>query len=188
LNNKLCPELLKQLRETCFNAVINFDNKESRYLCSIGELALLEKLLSSDKNKLVKVEHELSNGKSFDFAIINNSKISLIEVTNIFFDTELLESENDFYAFLNYRFANKLSDKFNNVPKEEKYSFGLLPLLWGNIPELIKYHTHICNFKTPDNIVLPMMTIFPFINNKTNECRYFLLSIEEFIERIIRRK
>jgi len=184
LINKLEPELLRQLKKTCFNAVINFDNQESRYLCSIGELALLEKLLSSDKIKLVKVEYELSNGKSFDFAIINRLKISLIEVTNIFLDAELLKSEEEFQSFLNYRFVTKLADKFNDIPEKEKYSFGLLPLLWGEIPELVKYYKYISNFKAPKNIVLPLMTIFPFINTETEAIRYFLLRIDEFLKKI----
>ena len=187
LINKLAPELLKQLRSTCFNVVINFDNQQSRYLCFIGELALLDKILSSDKNKLIKIEYELPNGKSFDFAIRNNSKISLIEVTNIFLETELFKCEEDFHSFANHRFVNKLADKLNNIPEEEKYSFGLLPLFWGKIPELRKYYKYINNYKAPKDIVLPMMTIFPYENTETGEIIYNLLTIKQFLTKIISR-
>ena len=74
---KICSSLISKLeivqinklRQTCYQAVINFERSKSKYLCYIGELASLERILSRNEHKLIDVEYKIPNGKCFDFAI-----------------------------------------------------------------------------------------------------------------------
>ncbi len=120
---KTCASLLAildragiaKLKNTCFQAVTNFGQSESKYLCYVSELAVLERILSKADHRLVDVEYKLPNGKSFDFAIEINSKLHLIEVLNVFTKPELMEGEAEFESFLEKRYVVKLLNKTEGI-------------------------------------------------------------------------
>ena len=50
LISKLEIAQINKLRQTCYQAVINFERSKSKYLCYIGELASLERILSRNEH------------------------------------------------------------------------------------------------------------------------------------------
>jgi len=174
-------ERITKLQNTCFQAIMNFDGLESRHLCYVGELALLERILSTDHLQLLDVEYKMPNGKSFDFAINIDSNLQLIEVMSIFLKSSLMQDEAAFQGFIEKRFINKLEDKTKGVPNG-MYSFSLLPLVWGEFSKLDKYIKYFQTFSPPKNIVLPPMMIPQFINLETNDIRFTLMDVKQYLE------
>ena len=186
---KTCASLLAlldragiaKLQKTCFQAVTNFGPSESKYLCYVGELANLERVLSKNDHHLVDVEYKMPNGKSFDFAIEIDSKLHLIEVLSIFTKSELMGDEAGFQNFIEKRYVDKLSDKTKGI-SNRKYTFALLPVLWGEFNKLDEYIRNFKIFSPPRNIILPPMIIPSFRNVETEDIVYTLMDVKQYHE------
>lgn len=186
---KTCSSLLAildragidKLKNTCFQAVINFDKSESKYLCYVGELAVLERILSKADHHLVDIEYKLPNRKCFDFAIKINSKLHLIEVLNVFTKSELMEGEAEFKSFLERRYVVKLLDKTEGIPNCI-YTFVLLPVLWGEFYKLDEYIGYFKSFNPPMNIILPPMVIPSFRTAEKEDIIYTLVDMKQYLE------
>ena len=188
LKNKLDETSVHKLKMTFFEIINNFDRKHSKYLCAIGELACLNKLLGDKNIKFLSKEEKLPNNKSFDFLLSINGNEVLVEILNIFYNKEKINTDEELGKFLDYRFVKKLEDKFKDIDIEKKYDFTLIPVLWGDLTDFEKHSKFIEEFKPPNNIVSPIMTVYPYRNRNTEELKYVFLGVKEFVERINERE
>ncbi len=178
---------IPKIRNTCFQAIINFDDSASRYLCFVGELASLERILSDNNNSLEGVEYKLPNGKSFDFAIDIRSTLHLIEVSNLFLDENRLETEVEFASFLEQRYVTKLQSKIDGIPPNT-LAFALLPILWVKENVLHQYISYFESFSPPKNVVLPPMLITSLRHIVTGEVTFIYVDAKQYLGRMATKK
>ena len=182
----LIPADIPKIRNTCFQAIVNFDDSTSRYLCFVGELASLERILSDDKNTLEGIEYKLSNGKSFDFAINIGSSLHLIEVSNLFLDENRLGSEEEFANFLEQRYVTKLMNKIDET-HPNTLNFALLPILWVKESTLHQYISYFRTFSPPKKVVLPPMLITSLRHIVTGEVTFIYVDVKQYLERMAKK-
>jgi hypothetical protein len=134
LDSKLNKKEKELVRKTLFSVLTNFDNK---YLNFVGEIAVLNLLLKNNY-KLVGVEVKIPNAKPIDFKLHkpDSNRHFNIEVVNIHYDTNKLESEEKIEEFLIKRINQKLESKIQNI--KIPAHFFLVPVLWGDIEGLRK--------------------------------------------------
>lgn len=135
---KVDDSLRRQIITLCHKIIINFNDSQSQYTNFFAELTVIDKLLSDEGIKLLQIEKIMPNGKRFDFEIRKNSKETLIEVYNINFIYDRIESSEKFKTFLETRITNKLNSKLQELPGTFP-SFLLVPVLWGNIRGLDQF-------------------------------------------------
>jgi len=137
------PDILHDSLKKSFLGIFeNFGDTESKYLDKIGELAILEKIILNSELKLDKIEYKLQNNKSIDFSFTtehNPDELLLVEVFNIHIKSEKLENIDNFKKFIENRIGNKLQNKLINVKPEKNKSYSLIPLIWGDLADLIKF-------------------------------------------------
>jgi len=183
----LRPADMPKLRNTCFQAIVNFDDSSSRYLCYVGELAFLERILSDDRNTLEGIEYKLPNGKSFDFAIGIGSSLHLIEVSNLFLNEKRLGSEEEFANFLEQRYITKLMSKIDEIPPNS-VNFALAPILWVKERTLHQYISYFRSFSPHKHVVLPPMLITSLRHIVTGEVTFIYVDVKQYLERMATKK
>jgi hypothetical protein len=135
---KVAQSVQPQVITLCHKMIINFSHSQSQHSHFVAELAVINKLLSDAGIKLLQVERKLSNGEKIDFLVRKDGEETLIEVYNINFDFERMESSESFKTFLETRITNKLNKKLQGLPGTVP-PFLLVPVLWGNIFKLDQF-------------------------------------------------
>lgn len=138
-----------QIVDLVLKMFLAFNDYDSQSKNHFAEIATLSKLLSDSSIRLLQIEKKLTNGKSLDFAIEREEKEVLVEVYNIDFDLERIESVDGFSKLLHYRIEKKLEDKLAGLTDTEEVlsKFVLVPVLWGEIKSLGEYAQCLDSFK-----------------------------------------
>lgn len=152
--------VINQVRKMCYRMITNFSEDRSEYTRSLSELCVLEKIIRN-KLSLVQVEKKLSNGRTFDFHFRSENKDTYVEVYNIDFNAEKIESDDSFKNFIQNRLEKKISNKIRGIIKD-KYNFIFIPVLWGEIGKLAKYKYVFESFKEY-KFLSPFMMISEYV-------------------------
>jgi hypothetical protein len=144
LNSILDKDEKILIKETLSN-LLEF---EKGFLNYLGELSVLDNLISTGLYKLDKTEYRIKeNGKGIDFRFLNiqKSKYILVEVINIELKDNKISSTELMYQFL----SNKLNDKLNDTDKSEILNYTLIPVIWGSLENILKVREFykLTNFK-----------------------------------------
>ena len=137
LASKLTDEEKKSIRPNIYSVLTNLD---CNYLNFVGEMALLNSLLTNGEYKLLGVEYEFPNEKRIDFKLlkVSNQTIVLVEVLNIQVNSERVERNNSAITrFLTKRVTDKVKDKTEGLTSPEK--FIIVPVIWGTAEALKIY-------------------------------------------------
>ena len=177
----------RQIVKLCHTMIINFNDSQSQYTNYIAELAVINKLLSDEGIELLQVEKIMPNGKRFDFEVKKDGKETLVEVFNINFNYERIESSDKFKDFLETRITDKLNSKLNELPGTLP-PFLLVPVLWGNIRGLDQFADAFLFFKD-FNFISKFMMIAEY-KNLEGGYLYDFGTVEDFLKRasIIKKK
>ena len=130
-----------QIVDLVLKMFLSFNEYDSQSKNHFAEIASLAKLLSDSSIRLLQIERKLTNGKSLDFAVEKEGKEVLVEVFNIDFNLEKIESVDGFSKLLHHRIEKKLEDKLEGLTDTEEIlsKFVLVPVLWGEIKSLGEY-------------------------------------------------
>lgn len=172
--------LRRQIITLCHKMIINFNDSQSQYANFFAELAVINKLLSDEGIKLLQVEKIMPNGKRFDFEIRKDGKETLVEVYNINFNYERIESSEKFKKFLETRITDKLNLKLQGLPGPLP-SFLLVPVLWGNILGFDQFADAFIFFKD-SNFISQFMMVAEY-KNLAGEYLYDFGTVEHFLKR-----
>lgn len=172
--------LRRQIITLCHKMIINFNDSQSQYTNFFAELAVINKLLSDEGIKLLQVEKIMPNGKRFDFEIRKDGKETLVEVYNINFNYERIESSEKFKKFLETRITDKLNLKLQGLPGPLP-SFLLVPVLWGNILGFDQFADAFIFFKD-SNFISQFMMVAEY-KNLAGEYLYDFGTVEHFLKR-----
>lgn len=135
--SQILERLCKTLNEhkTKLRPIIDklLTNLDYKYLNFVGELSVLETLLSSGNYTLIKIEEPLGKGNiSIDFSLndIREAKNCLIEIVNF----HVKSNHDDIGKWLN----SKVNKKIEKTTKGDNdfLKFKLQPVIWGEHSEL----------------------------------------------------
>lgn len=171
----------KQIVNLCHKMIINFNDTQSQFQSCVAELAVISKLLKDKGLTLVQVEKKLLNGKSFDFEVEKDGNKTLVEVFNINFDYDRIESTEKFQTLLEHRLTQKLNLKLNGLTGTYP-PFLLVPVLWGNILELERFADAFSYFKEFNKLIYRFTMIAEF-KNHAGEYLFMFAHVDEFLER-----
>ena len=118
----------RDLRET-IGRFVGTDDLDNGYLTGLGELAVLDELLSMPFISVEEIEAILPNRKRADFKVVNNGMTQFIEVVTVRFRADRLSSDQHVEEFLFKRSEQKLMDKRKNLPSE--INLVLFPVIFG---------------------------------------------------------
>jgi hypothetical protein len=125
----------KEIKKIIFGFLTNMDMK---YLNFLGELSVLNLFKQTSPLKLIKTEEKLikekKRGSKIDFKFLNTetNKEELVEVVNIHLN-EKNTLNND---TINNILTQKITEKLLETGLRESTSFYLIPVLWGQWPEI----------------------------------------------------
>ncbi|OQZ03921.1 MAG: hypothetical protein B6D34_04800 [Candidatus Brocadia sp. UTAMX1] len=171
----------KQIINLCHKMIINFNNSQSQFQSYVAELAVINKLIKNGRLALVQVEKILPNGKRFDFEVENDGNKTLVEVFNIKFDFNLIESTEKFQKLLEHRLTKKLNSKLNGLTGTYP-PFLLIPVLWGNILELERFADAFSYFKEFNQFIYRFTMIAEF-KNHAGEYLFMFDNVDDYLER-----
>jgi len=171
----------KQIINLCHKMIINFNDNQSQFQSFVAELAVISKLLKDDGLTLIQVEKKLPNGKRFDFEVEKDGNKTLVEVFNINFDFDRMESTEKFQKLLEHRLTKKLNSKLNGLTGTYP-PFLLAPVLWGNILELERFAGAFSYFKEFNQMIYRFTMIAEF-KNPDGEYLFMFAHVDEFLER-----
>ncbi len=171
----------KQVINLCHKMIINFNDSQSQFQSYVGELAVISILLKDEGLKLVQVEKKLPNGKRFDFEVEKDGNKTLVEVFNINFEYDLIESSEKFQKLLEHRLTKKLNSKLQGLPGTYP-PFLLVPVLWGNILEIERFADAFSYFKEFDKLIYRFTMIAEF-KNHSGDYLFMFAHVDEFLER-----
>ncbi|MFZ5994040.1 MAG: hypothetical protein ACOYU4_03495 [Thermodesulfobacteriota bacterium] len=109
----------------------------------------------------------------------------MIEVYNIDFNAEKLQTSDDLKLFLDRRLIAKLQNKLEGIDNLNE-GCQLAPVLWGDIMSLANYIEAFDYFKQA-TIVAPFMMIARYTNQITEQVLYDFGSVEQFLLRVKKR-
>jgi len=175
----------KQIINLCHKMITNFNDTQSQFPNYVAELAVISKLLKDEELALVQLEKKLPNGKSFDFEVEKNGNRTLVEVFNINFDFNRIESTDKFKQLLEHRLTQKLNSKLNGLT-ETYPPFLLVPVLWGNILELERFADAFSYFKEFNQMIYRFTMIAEF-KNPDGEYLFMFAHVDEFLEKARKR-
>lgn len=177
LHKKLGPEERNYLATTLKNIL---SNRDSKYINFFGELACLNKFISTGNLKLIQIEKPLGNNKNCDFYFeeINSEKQYYIEILNLHLEDKEFNI-NELKSFLIQKFQNKFLEKDIN----DKPFVILQPVLWTkNLKQIeIICELYLGNEFIVDRVNEPF-TLSTFIINGKYEHNFEVPKIQ--IERI----
>lgn len=111
-----------------------------RYKDFVGELAVLNNMISTKKYRLEDVEAPLADSpKTIDFKVrdLNTNECHLVEVYNIHVDSDKVQPEPErIKAFFTHRLTQKIASK------ETQMQFELVTVLWGGWRDLLVYSNY----------------------------------------------
>lgn len=130
LNNHLGMEGRKLLQPTIWSFLTAFDN---RYQDFMGEMAILNNLMTTSRYNLKAVEMQLENSKTVDFVVQEKDdlwRFHLVEIMNIHLnDNKVQEDDQLIKNFIEGRINRKLKTKGEGLP--EHMQLTVIPVLWG---------------------------------------------------------
>ena len=171
-----------------------FTNLSSlNYLNPFGEVISLLTILKNKNNKLLEIEHKLSNKKSVDFIFSNkdNEKIG-VEVRNIH-PKELYKNISELKQDLLGKLCNKISSESENIQFDSlNFTWTYLPVLWStNLKGLLPYKDFFQRFgDSPIKIIGKEIYVFGFtsfvqyIYNNTNKRGFKYGYVTELLNKI----
>jgi len=146
IERRLDKVLYSKLTPTLLDLFINFENNgsQSHYLSRVGEIAVLDRILSKDELVLIDIERKLPNGKHIDFVIQYQEQdiLAFIEVDNIELKIDKVNCVDDLKGFLEKRFLDKINTKLEGLDKKrllKELNFSLVPVLWGALDDFAEY-------------------------------------------------
>ena len=185
----LIPEhLMASLRSAVFRMLVTFDRRESRYRSYVGELSVLNALLSAGLHRLVGIEVGLPNGKRADYSVATDSGSVLLEVENIDFDAAKIHSADDLRRFLLGRIEDKLQTKLANIPSGWAMPFCLAPVLWGDMLGLHQFREYFAHPPPYPALVLQPMILAQLADKDSHIPHYRFLTASAAMELISRAK
>jgi hypothetical protein len=137
-----------------------FKTLDYTYLNFVGEIAVLNNIISTGRYKLIVIEYKIEEERDIDFLLqeIESGKKVLVEVFRIHINPEKVSSDiKGIKEFLKYRFQEKIKSKTNKI------DFILIPILRGAHESLKVYSDfYKKNSFVIENVVVPLafMTIF----------------------------
>lgn len=163
LTDNLSIDERKKLRKTIFDFLVSFDAKYYNYL---GELLVLNNLLSNPDYELLDIEVEIINNKSADFLIgkKNSNETHLVEVVSIHIGDE----HNDLEKAIQKKLSKKVLSKTDGIKSHRP--FILIPVVWAsykNLRRIEKWYTERSNSPYPNVKELTAFAMFTYDNNKT---------------------
>jgi hypothetical protein len=169
-----------QLERLVVSMITTFGSERSEYKNHLSELLVISKLLRDGVYTLACVEKKLPNGKCMDFEVVKDGKYSLIEVYNIDFLVEKVQTAGDFRKFLERRLVEKLESKLSGLSDVHEPCI-LIPVLWGDLESLKKYSAVFDEFKA-GQVIGPFMAIVQRRNAVSGAIGYRFASIQSFLE------
>lgn len=168
-----------KLRSIAWHLVTAFDTdvtlKENpRYLTYLGELLVIHRILTDKvKFQLLEIEHPLPNQKTADIFILNlqSKEKVLFDVFSLLgFDPSKPETENDVVNFFERKFNQKLGSKTDGLDEAEsgteiiingeQVRFAILPILWIELQELVRWRDVLSAIEKKYKNVLPLSILF----------------------------
>jgi hypothetical protein len=137
LSRLLNDEEKKLITASIWNILTAFD---SRYLDFMGEMAVLNGIMATNKYQLNNIEFKLPNGKTIDFRLKSkdNGTFTLVEVYNIHLNSErVIFDKIEIEKFLTGRLIPKINAKTEGLT--EPVDFDLAPVIWGTAKDLKVY-------------------------------------------------
>ena len=171
----------KQIINLCHKMIINFNDTQSQFQSYVAELAVIGRLLKDEGLTLVQVEKKLPNGKRFDFEVEKDGNKTLVEVFNINFDFDRIESTERFQKLLEHRLTQKLNSKLNGLTGTYP-PFLFVPVLWGNILELERFADAFTYFKEFNQMIYRFTMIAEF-KNPDGEYLFMFADVDDFLEK-----
>ncbi len=172
----------KQIISLCHKMIINFNDNQSQFQSYVAELAVISKLLKDEGLRLTQVEKKLPNGKRFDFEVEKDGNKTLVEVFNINFNYDRIESSEKFQKLLEHRLAKKLKSKLQGLTGTYP-PFLLVPVLWGNIIELEPFADAFTFFKDFNHFIYQFTMVAEYKNHE-GEYLFNFGNVEDFLERV----
>jgi hypothetical protein len=179
--------MYSQVRTLCKHMLFNFDDQTSEYTRRLAELAVIEYLVRRAQMKLEHIEYKLPNGKSVDFLVSQKRaeglRVELLfEVYMIDFDIEKIKSSDDLRTFIDKRLVDKINKKLTGVDPKAIPQFAVLPVLRGNVKQLISFEEGISWL--PINIVAAPYVLT--LRNEKGRLKYYFLKAKELFDQVRR--
>jgi len=172
-------QLKRQVAKLCYKMIVTFNQYDSQYKNHFAEIAVINKILTDTRFRLLQIEKEMANGKSFDFSISNKGEENLVEVYNIDFNIERLKTKEGFHLFIETRLTKKLNEKLVGLPVPYPPNITI-PVLWGEIVRLEPFEPVLDAF-TPHGIVGPFM-MFAQYKAVDGLIKYDFSTVKAFLE------
>lgn len=170
-----------QVESLAVRMILSFGNERSEYKNHFAELAVIAKLVEYREFELVSIEKPLANGRHMDLEVRKGDTVNLIEVYNIDFRIEKLNSSAELRHFLEARLLKKLQVKLDGVSLES-LAYQIVPVLWGDIMALTNFVDAFEYFKQV-KIVGPFMMVAQYRNQLDDRVEYDFQSVQDFLHR-----
>ncbi|MEE8440715.1 MAG: hypothetical protein V3S41_03265, partial [Spirochaetia bacterium] len=176
------PAALPGVKNTLFQMIVNFDEKQSRYRSYIGEISVLRQLIAEENFKLIKVEYRMPNNKSADYAFQTEKGLTLVEVVNVDLNVDKILTIQDLRDVIRHRTEQKLEEKYGGLPPDWPHSICLVQIIWGDLLNISELSGYFSEPQVFDNIVLKPMILGQFHDAKADLPRYQFLTAEQFLK------
>lgn len=117
----------------CVFSMLTATGAGSRYRHFLSEIAVAAITLQASNGKLLEVESSLKSGKTADFKFEIDGKASYLEVFNIDFKIERLDTDQGLVDFISQRVKNKQLAKKISIETEDVTIF---PVIWGDVEKV----------------------------------------------------
>ena len=166
-------------RQLCLDMVLKHSDTGSEYKNHFSEIAVGE-MLSRHQFELVQIEYELTNRRKIDFAFKKESSTFLVEVYNIDFASDLIDSSRGLRDFLETRLEKKLNEKLAGADIAEHTQVALVPVLWGTTSALEPYQSALKEFDQY-GIITPFM-VFSQYRATDGRYQYMFQTAAEYLD------
>lgn len=160
----------------------SFGEERSEYKNHLAELAVLARLAKESSFSLVGVERLLPNGRTIDFEVLLKGETNLVEVYNIDFVADKIQSSDDLRSFLENRLVRKLNAKLAGVEKVPGV-VSLVPVLWGDVHSLSAYRGAL-DYIESTRIIASVMMVAQYLDPATGKTIYTLENVKRFLSRV----
>ncbi|WPQ65209.1 hypothetical protein SIO70_10170 [Chitinophaga sancti] len=174
LFNNLQPDERTMVKKT-FKTILK--KLDLSYINFVGELAVLNNIMSTKKYRLETVEASLTDSlNTIDFKVrdLKTNESHLVEVVNIHIDSDKVQTNPELIkAFFTHRLSKKLKSKQTQLP------FELITVLWGKWQDFKVYTDYFKQYPMHlDNVREPMayLTFTETDNGSKFENRFMRIS------------
>jgi hypothetical protein len=173
------------IRTICKQMLFKNDDLHSEYTRHLAELAIIELFLRSGKFQLKQVEYKLPNGKSVDFLVshqteegVTNDYLFEVYMVDFFNIAEKIKSSDDLHRFIEKRILDKFAGKIDGVDMGKVPPLALVPVLRGELDELVPYEDGVSWLRSTNRIADPY--VFGSRQEKSGLRYHFLLAKQWF--------